>query len=705
MKKALIIILLLCPFLVNAQAIPGCGPYTSHAVYNLNGVSNQTIHDVVIDAANGLYGIKLVNCNNIHIYRVKIVNQKAVLPDYSGAIDITNSTNVKIDTVYIANSAYGVLCHPISLSPTVVKSNMAGLSIKHNYFYNIHTDSLVNGNGASVQLNNCTGEMHVDSNKSYSPFPNPGIGDQYSFFQCDGLLAHYITCDGNEIIGGSTNTTGKAGFILGDVGGSYQEASGNLMVNPGASAFLVQGGHDIIMNNNSAYSDGSNTSTTVGMAYGNFSGSSSFNITIGGNKLNWKKHSDASISNKFYFTNHGEAQPTNWTTNSGDHIADLSITSSLVSFPLFSACPTPPIISYTPNTNVYITGTAITTKVPANSGGSVVSWSINKSLPAGLSFSTSTGNISGTPTATHLADNYIVTATNTAGSSNTTINITVNAPLAVPAFTYSPSSNTYVTGTTITNKMPISTGGTIASYSINRSLPAGLFFNTGSGLISGTPTAISTNTAYVITGTNASGSSTFTINITVNAPIVSVPNISYAPSSNTFTYGITIPNLLPTNSGGTIASFSISPSLPSGLSFNTTTGLISGTPTAPHAVTNYTVTATNAGGNSTFVVSITIQKAPLVIIAVSTSKLPGHANPTFDVIYGGFKFSDSSASLSTLPTVTTNAVTLSPPGVYPLVPGGAVSSNYSFSYISGVLLIGTGPVISGSFGGIIRLSE
>jgi hypothetical protein len=48
----------------------------------------------------------------------------------------------------------------------------------------------------------------------------------------------------------------------------------------------------------------------------------------------------------------------------------------------------------------------------------------------------------------------------------------------------------------------------------------------------------------------------------------------------------------------------ISPSLPSGLSFDSTTGTISGTPTATSSTTTYTITAFNASGSSSTTISI-----------------------------------------------------------------------------------------------------
>jgi hypothetical protein len=54
-----------------------------------------------------------------------------------------------------------------------------------------------------------------------------------------------------------------------------------------------------------------------------------------------------------------------------------------------------------------------------------------------------------------------------------------------------------------------------------------------------------------------------------------------------------------TSSGGTINSYSISPSVSAGLNFNSTTGLLSGTPTETRTATMYTITGSNSSGSAT----------------------------------------------------------------------------------------------------------
>ncbi len=145
-------------------------------------------------------------------------------------------------------------------------------------------------------------------------------------------------------------------------------------------------------------------------------------------------------------------------------------------------------------------------------------YSISPSLSSGLSFSTTTGLVSGSPTVAAAARTYTITGTNSIGSTSRSFNLTVEQ---APAFTLSPSSLTKSAGASSSFYSISSTGGTITSYSISPEITntPGLSFSTSTGLISGIPTQASTARTYTITATNAFGSATGTFTLTVTASV------------------------------------------------------------------------------------------------------------------------------------------------------------------------------------------
>jgi sugar lactone lactonase YvrE len=149
---------------------------------------------------------------------------------------------------------------------------------------------------------------------------------------------------------------------------------------------------------------------------------------------------------------------------------------------------------------------------------------------------------------------------------------------------------------------------TPTAYAIS-ALPAGLTLNATTGVISGTPTSVSSGSAN-LTVTNASGTAIQVINYSITAqpvPVISSASAISGTVGTALNYQITASNS-PT-------SFNAS-GLPPGLTLNSITGVISGTPTAA-TVTPVTLTATNAGGSGTQVLTITINSA-IVPVAIVT---------------------------------------------------------------------------------------
>ena len=154
----------------------------------------------------------------------------------------------------------------------------------------------------------------------------------------------------------------------------------------------------------------------------------------------------------------------------------------------------------------------------------------------------------------------------------------------------------YTKGEVITPNLPSNTGGLLLTYAVAPSLPQGLSLDRGTGVISGTPTALSTTPQdYTVTGTAIGGQAPVTLTITVNDQPPA--DLVYTLVTTAYTKGTTIMPNAPRSTGGPVLSYAISPSLPAGLAMDTSTGIIRGTPTELAVPATYTVTATNSGGS------------------------------------------------------------------------------------------------------------
>jgi hypothetical protein len=211
---------------------------------------------------------------------------------------------------------------------------------------------------------------------------------------------------------------------------------------------------------------------------------------------------------------------------------------------------------------------------------------------------------------------YIVTASNASTSTTTALTITVS-DAATPLSNLSyPSPQTYLLGAAITPLAPTITG-IATSYSVSPALPAGLSLSSATGVISGTPSAITGGqNVYTVTASNSSSSVQTQITIGVND--LGAPQVAYASTYYAFTAGLagTIP--APVNSGGGSVTYSIAPALPASLTLGTD-GRIQGTPPAAAAAASYTVTATNLLGSVTIPLTIAVGPPPLLDLGLTSN--------------------------------------------------------------------------------------
>ncbi len=106
------------------------------------------------------------------------------------------------------------------------------------------------------------------------------------------------------------------------------------------------------------------------------------------------------------------------------------------------------------------------------------------------------------------------------------------------------------------------------------------------------------------------------------APSLAAPAFTLSSSTEDVTVDTAATGFTITSTGGEIASFAISPAAPGGMSFNTSTGAFSGTPTATQSATTYTITATNATGSATQTFSFTVSAAVISVAAIGGVTAP-----------------------------------------------------------------------------------
>ena len=264
---------------------------------------------------------------------------------------------------------------------------------------------------------------------------------------------------------------------------------------------------------------------------------------------------------------------------------------------------TPPVISTTSPLPAGEVGTAYTTTLQTV-GNRTGTWSFSSgSLPAGLLLNSSTGVISGTPTTAGTA-NFAVVFTTTGGlTDSAAFSITV-APGTAPVI----STTSLPTGRVNLAYNATLQANKAGTWSVTSgALPAGLFLNSSTGVISGTPTAAGTVGFTVTFTANGSG-------LTDTQPLSIVIDPSTPPTISTTTlpngvvgtaYSATLQTV-----GNRAGAWTVSTgALPAGLSLNGATGVISGTPTTAGTV-NFTVLFTAIGGlTDSQALSITVTPA------------------------------------------------------------------------------------------------
>ena len=266
-------------------------------------------------------------------------------------------------------------------------------------------------------------------------------------------------------------------------------------------------------------------------------------------------------------------------------------------------------------------GTAYSQTIHATGGSGTYTFNTTTgTLPTGLTLNSSSGVLSGTPSAT--GDfSFTVTATDTLGGSASQAYTVTIAPATVTTLTLSPTTLPNGDVAAAYSQTITATGGTgpYTFATTSGTLPTGLTL-ASSGVLSGTPTATG-SFSFTITGTDSAtpahtGSQAYTV--TINAA-VAITTTTLPNGTQGTAYSQTIHA---TGGSGTYTFNTTTGTLPTGLTLNSSSGVLSGTPSATGGF-SFTVTATDTlGGSASQAYTVTIAPATVTTLTLSPTTLP-----------------------------------------------------------------------------------
>jgi hypothetical protein len=265
-------------------------------------------------------------------------------------------------------------------------------------------------------------------------------------------------------------------------------------------------------------------------------------------------------------------------------------------------------------------------------------------------------------------------------------------------------SFSYVPGTLTVTPAPLTITANNQSKVYGAALPA--LTASYTGFVNGdTSASLTTQPTLSTTATAASHVSGSPYSVTAHGAADADYSISYVAGTLTVTtapltitavnkskvYGAALPTLTASYTG--FVNGDMSANLTTQPTLSTTATAASHVSGSPYSVTAHG--AADADYSISYVAgTLTVTTAPLTITAVNKTKVYGAALPTLTASYTGFVNGDTSASLTTQPTLSTTATAAShvSGNPYSIAAHGAADADYSISYVAGTLTVTTAPL-------------
>ena len=301
----------------------------------------------------------------------------------------------------------------------------------------------------------------------------------------------------------------------------------------------------------------------------------------------------------------------------------FTITVTANAVPKFAAGAAIPDLVFAVNKN-----NASPTFPQATGGDGTPSYSVEETLPTGLTFDGSSRKLSGTPTSTQSAMTYTFVAEDNNGdkvSLSFKISVVANA---TPSFGASSIDDLVLTKDSLMSPVTLPTatsGNPPLNYGFSSALPTGLSIEVSGGVrtLKGTPTERQDRTSYAWQAGDSDGE-TAEVSFTITIVQGSAPSFSTTTiDDQSYTQNTDIGTLqLPTATGGDgTLTYELVGDLPAGLSYDSTNKRITGTPTGTLAAKSYTWRVSDTHGDKaelTFTITVSAAADQMPSFAVTT---------------------------------------------------------------------------------------
>src|SRR5258706_3496456 len=317
-------------------------------------------------------------------------------------------------------------------------------------------------------------------------------------------------------------------------------------------------------------------------------------------------------------------------------------------------------------------GSTYSTTLAAGGGTSPYTWAMTSgTLPSGLALNAASGAITGTPKG---AVNGTPLTFRVTDSSNPTMSQSVSLALTITPAPLSITTSSLPNGqvNTAYSTTLAATGGTTPyTWSLTSgTVPAGLTLNAATGAITGTPTAAVTSTPLTFKVTDSSNPAlTRSVTLTLTfSPAALVITTSSLPNGQ---LGVSYSSTLKAASGITPYVWSLtSGALPTGLTLNSASGAITGTPTIAVSSTPLTFKVTDSSSpaltqSANF--TLTIASSSNITVSLSPKRAGLTLNQPLSVTAttndsAGVNWTATAGSLSSTTSLSGAAATYTAPG-------------------------------------------